>query len=54
MIKNILLVEDDQGLQKYLRELFLDNNYAVKVTGDGVEALNALKKSQPDLMVGSR
>lgn len=51
MIKTILLVEDDIGLQKYLKELFLNNSYAVHLAADGIEALNFLKKSQPDLLI---
>jgi len=51
MIKTILLVEDDSGLQKYLRELFIDNGYAVRIAADGVEALNQLKKNLPDIMI---
>jgi len=51
MIYNIMVVEDDRGLQKYLKELLLDNGYAVKTASDGVTALNMLKKSQPDLII---
>lgn len=52
MITNtILIVEDDTGLQKYLRELLLDNGYSVKSASDGIQALNAIEKSQPDLVV---
>jgi DNA-binding response OmpR family regulator len=51
MVHTILVVEDDKGLQKYLKELLLDNGYAVNTAADGILALNALKKSQPDLVV---
>lgn len=51
MIKTVLVVEDDAGLQKYLKELFIDNGYAVRIAGDGPEALNLLKKTLPDLVV---
>src|SRR5574337_1304142 len=51
MIKTILLVEDDTGLQKYLKELFIDNGYAVRIASDGVEALNQLKKNLPDIVI---
>jgi two-component system, OmpR family, response regulator ArlR len=51
MIYNVLVVEDDRGLQKYLKELLLDNGYAVKTAADGVTALNMIKKSQPDLII---
>jgi len=51
MVQSILVVEDDKGLQKYLKELLLDNAYSVKLAGDGIEALNTLSTSQPDLLV---
>lgn len=51
MINKILVVEDDAGLQEYLKELLLDNGYSVEVASDGVTALNLLKKMQPDLVL---
>lgn len=51
MLNTILIVEDDIGLQKYLKELLLDNGYSVQAALDGVIALNMIKKSQPDLVI---
>src|ERR1035438_5397100 len=51
MIYNILVVEDDRGLQKYLKELLLDNGYGVYTVGDGIAALEYFQKVTPDLMV---
>lgn len=51
MVQHILVVEDDTGLQTYLKELLMDNGYAVQVAPDGVQALNMLAKSQPDLVI---
>ena len=51
MTQSILVVEDDKGLQKYLRELLLDNGYAVQIASDGIIALDKLAKTQPDLVV---
>lgn len=51
MVQTILIVEDDKGLQKYLKELLLDNGYAVKVASDGIAALDSIKKAEPDLMI---
>lgn len=51
MVHTILVVEDDKGLQKYLKELLLDNGYAVQVAGDGIQALDLLTKNLPDVMV---
>lgn len=51
MTNKLLVVEDDQGLQTYLKELLLDNGYVVDTASDGVMALNAIKKSPPDLVI---
>jgi DNA-binding response OmpR family regulator len=51
MTYTILVVEDDKGLQKYLKELLLDNAYNVQVAGDGIQALEQLTKMEPDVMV---
>jgi DNA-binding response OmpR family regulator len=51
MTQSVLVVEDDKGLQKYLKELLLDNGFAVQIAGDGIAALDYLQKTQPDLVV---
>lgn len=51
MVDTILVVEDDIGLQKYLKELLLDNGYSVQSASDGVAALNSLEKTLPDLVI---
>lgn len=51
MPQSVLVVEDDKGLQKYLRELLLDNGYSVQTADDGIAALETLSKSDPDLVV---
>src|SRR6266566_3639424 len=51
MVQTVLIVEDDKGLQKYLKELLLDNGYAVHTASDGIAALEYFKKAEPDLVV---
>lgn len=51
MIYSILVVEDDLGVQKYLRELLLDHGYSVQTATDGIEAIENIRKSQPDLVI---
>lgn len=51
MVNKILVVEDDTGLQKYLRELFLANQFSVQIAPDGIAALNTIDKIPPDLVV---
>jgi len=51
MTHSILIVEDDPGVQKYLKELLLDNGYSVQLAGDGIEALEHIQNSLPDLVL---
>jgi DNA-binding response OmpR family regulator len=51
MIYSILIIEDDDGIQTYLKELLLDNGYNVMTASDGVTGLKIIKKSVPDLVL---
>jgi DNA-binding response OmpR family regulator len=51
MPQSVLVIEDDKGLQKYLRELLLDNGFSVQTADDGIAALETLGKSDPDIVV---
>lgn len=51
MAATILIVEDDKSLQTYLKDLLLDNGYAIKIASDGVQALEMFEKVSPDLVV---
>ena len=47
----ILLVEDDPHQQLLFAEELRDEGYEVVVAGNGAEAIEAVKKSAPDLVV---
>lgn len=51
MSANILIVEDDKPLQKYLKELLLDNGYSITIASDGIEAMKVLEQVEPDLVI---
>jgi len=51
MTFSILIVEDDEGIQTYLKELLLDNGYNVMTASDGTTGLKIIKKSVPDLVL---
>lgn len=51
MIPNILVVDDDKGIQEYLKEILVENGYSVRTAPNGISALNSVNKSQPDLIV---
>jgi DNA-binding response OmpR family regulator len=47
----ILVVEKDKSQQKLLKNLFLDEGYEVKTTGNGAEALDILETQAIDLVL---
>ncbi|NTU46651.1 response regulator transcription factor [Candidatus Roizmanbacteria bacterium] len=51
MVQTILVIEDDKGLQKYLKELLLDNGYSVLTSMDGIAGLDMLARTAPDMLV---
>lgn len=51
MIPNILVVDDDKGIQEYLKEILVENGYSVRTASNGINALKSVNKSQPDLIV---
>ncbi len=51
MVYSILVVEDDPGVARYLKDLLIDNGYSVYLASDGISALEAVDKKAPDLVV---
>ncbi len=51
MVDSILVVEDDKGIQTYIKELLLDNGYSVQTASDGILALRLIERTEPDLVV---
>lgn len=51
MNHSVLIVEDDEGVRKYLKELLIENGYSVQTEKDGAGALEAVEKTQPDLVL---
>jgi two-component system response regulator MprA len=51
MVNRILIIEDDKDLREYLKELLLDNNFAVEVAADGATALKYIKRVRPDMVI---
>ena len=47
----ILIVEDDPGLRQVGKLVLESQGYEVHVAGDGFEALIALKRSLPDIII---
>jgi CheY-like chemotaxis protein len=49
--KRVLVVEDDETTRFLLAELLGDAGYAVDAAADGAEALAALRRRRPDLIL---
>lgn len=47
----ILIVEDNQELSEFLRDLLIEQGYTAQVANDGVSALKKLEANQPDLVL---
>lgn len=50
-MKTILVVEDNNELQGYLKDLLLENGFGARVASTGASALNLLKTSPADLVL---
>lgn len=51
MANSILIVEDDTGIRKYLKELLLESGYSVQAAPDGVSAMKTVERTQPNLVL---
>lgn len=51
MLQKVLVVEDDTPLQEYLKDLLSEAGFSVEIASDGVEALSAMKRIEPNLVV---
>jgi len=50
MPKKVLVVDDEPHIVKYLTAFLQDSGYETCSAGDGVEALEVLRKESPDLI----
>jgi len=51
MTKNILIVDDDQLMQKLLEYIIKKEGYKVSVADNGSTALKIVKRDKPDLII---
>jgi len=50
-MKKILLIEDDLGIQEYIKDLLEEHEYQVQNFADGISGLNYLKTELVDLVI---
>jgi CheY-like chemotaxis protein len=50
-VRTILVVEDEFDVQQVVADILRDEGYEVSVCGNGRDALAALRKSPPDVLV---
>jgi len=51
LMEKILIVEDDQAVQKALKRLFESAGYAVEISGNGKSALDIVRTGNPTAIV---
>jgi len=49
-LKKILIVDDEEDVRQYLITLFKDNGYEPLAASDGEEAIELVRKENPDLV----
>lgn len=51
MVKHIVVVEDETDIREMLVELLVSEGFRVTAAADGIEGLNLIAKSEPDLVI---
>lgn len=51
MLNTILIIEDDEGIRQFLKEVLLENRYSVRDASTGLKGLEITEKIQPDLVL---
>ena len=50
-VKHILVVDDDDGMRSFVRELLKMNNFKITEAANGIEGLKEFKRDMPDLVI---
>lgn len=51
MLQSIVVVEDEESIREYIKDLLTENNFSVYTATDGATGLKLINKYQPDLVV---
>lgn len=51
MLHTVVVIEDEESIREYIKDILLENNYSVYAAGDGTDGIKLIHKYQPDLIV---
>lgn len=51
MSKRVLVVEDEDDIREYLKDILSENGFVIHTASDGAQALGAVRKILPDIVV---
>jgi len=51
MLQTVVVIEDEESIREYIKDILSDNNYSVHTAADGAEGIKLVHKYQPDLVI---
>lgn len=51
MLQSVVVIEDEDSIRDYIKDILSENNYSVYTAGDGAAGLELINKYQPDLAI---
>jgi DNA-binding response OmpR family regulator len=51
MLQSVVVIEDEESIRDYVKDILSENNYSVYTAGDGATGLELINKYQPDLAI---
>ena len=51
MVRDVLVVDDEEDVREFLRSLLEDHGYTVRLAADGLEAMQLVQQAAPDLIL---
>ena len=51
MARKVLVIDDTRNIQIMLRDFLESQGFEVEIAGDGIEAIDSIERSQPDLIL---
>ena len=51
MPKDVLVVDDEEDIREFLKNLLEDRGYSVRMANDGLHAMELIQEAKPDLVL---